>query len=175
MLNLIQRFALLLIIYKNSVQCFFLLSAADAFIYLWDLRDARRPKAALQAVAGASKVDKMLQLIQGCGTVMICCGSGSDFGIVLVPVPFRFCIRTIFSTVFQQPKNVYKILVRISIIFQKIGLIFDFSTFFHFYIASASKSGTGSGIETIVHSGPGYEGKKLQFLRFRFRFHNNKS
>jgi hypothetical protein len=47
--------------YKNSVNVFF--SAADAFIYLWDLRDARRPKAALQAVAGASKVDKMLQLI----------------------------------------------------------------------------------------------------------------
>jgi hypothetical protein len=48
--------------YKNSVDVF-LFSAADAFIYLWDLRDARRPKAALQAVAGASKVDKMLQLI----------------------------------------------------------------------------------------------------------------
>ncbi len=47
--------------YKYSVYVF--LSAADAFIYLWDLRDARRPKAALQAVAGASKVDKMLQLI----------------------------------------------------------------------------------------------------------------
>jgi hypothetical protein len=48
--------------YKNSVNVF-LLSAADAFIYLWDLRDARRPKAALQAVAGASKVDKMLRLV----------------------------------------------------------------------------------------------------------------
>ena len=31
-------------------------SATDAFIYLWDLRDARRPKMALQAVAGAAKV-----------------------------------------------------------------------------------------------------------------------
>jgi hypothetical protein len=33
---------------------------------------------------------------------MICCGSGSDFEKVLVLVPFRFCIQTIFfSTVFQ--------------------------------------------------------------------------
>jgi hypothetical protein len=24
---------------------------------------------------------------QGCGTIIICCGSGSDFGTVLVPVP----------------------------------------------------------------------------------------
>lgn len=31
-------------------------SATDAFIYLWDLRDGRRPKMALQAVAGAVKV-----------------------------------------------------------------------------------------------------------------------
>jgi len=31
-------------------------SATDAYIYLWDLRDARRPKMALQAVAGAAKV-----------------------------------------------------------------------------------------------------------------------
>jgi len=31
-------------------------SSTDAFIYLWDLRDYRRPKLALQAVAGAVKV-----------------------------------------------------------------------------------------------------------------------
>jgi len=31
-------------------------SAADTFIYLWDMRDLRRPKAGLQAVAGAAKV-----------------------------------------------------------------------------------------------------------------------
>ena len=31
-------------------------SAADAYIYLWDFRDHRRPKIALQAVAGAVKV-----------------------------------------------------------------------------------------------------------------------
>eukprot|EP00088_Acartia_fossae_P050994 TRINITY_DN5725_c0_g1_i10.p1 TRINITY_DN5725_c0_g1~~TRINITY_DN5725_c0_g1_i10.p1 ORF type:complete len:1003 (-),score=271.71 TRINITY_DN5725_c0_g1_i10:834-3842(-) len=31
-------------------------SSTDAYIYLWDLRDPRRPKLALQAVAGAAKV-----------------------------------------------------------------------------------------------------------------------
>jgi len=31
-------------------------SAADTFIYLWDMRDLRRPKLGLQAVAGAAKV-----------------------------------------------------------------------------------------------------------------------
>ena len=31
-------------------------SAADTFIYLWDMRDLRRPKHSLQAVAGASKI-----------------------------------------------------------------------------------------------------------------------
>ena len=31
-------------------------SAADTFIYLWDLRDLRRPKQSLQSVAGAAKI-----------------------------------------------------------------------------------------------------------------------
>ncbi len=37
-----------------------------------------------------------------CGTVMIYCGSGSDFGQVWLRFRFRFRIKTIFSTVFKQ-------------------------------------------------------------------------
>ena len=43
-------------IFKLNVSDISATSAADTFIYLWDLRDLRRPKQSLQAVAGASKI-----------------------------------------------------------------------------------------------------------------------
>ena len=69
-------------------------------------------------------------LLQCCGTVTICCDSGSDFRKVWFR--FRLRIQTIFSTIFQQQQNCTKsclIKVRSSIISQKAEswpLSFDF-------------------------------------------------
>jgi hypothetical protein len=73
--------------------------------------------------------------MQCCGTVMICCGSDSDFGKVLVPVPDPDNIEQ-FS---EKTKKIPKILpfqCQKQLISQKVGLsffIFDFFIILHPY------------------------------------------
>ncbi len=78
-------------------------------------------------VACTSKISQ-----QCCGTVNICCGSGSDFGKVLVPVPDPDNIEHSFPTT----KNLHKVLplqCQNQLYFpESCPLMFDFLTFlFH--------------------------------------------
>jgi hypothetical protein len=79
---------------------------------------------------------------------MIFCGSGFDFGKVLVPVP---------ALVIQKQKKLHKILpfqcIRSRLFSRKLASLFYFFYFFTFYVACGSKS--GSGTEIVMHSGSG--------------------
>jgi hypothetical protein len=89
--------------------------------------------------------------LQCCGTVLICCRSGSDFGKILVPVPdpdkfssFLKAIKIAQNLAFLMPEAAY--------FPESWPLILDFLTFFLiFYVGSGSKSGSG----TVIHSGTG--------------------
>jgi hypothetical protein len=81
----------------------------------------------------------------------------------------RFRIQTIFGTVFQQSQNLYKILpfqCQNQQYFQSWSLIFNLTSSIVFYVGSRSNS--GSGIGTVIHSGSGSAKAKRQFLWFRF-------
>jgi hypothetical protein len=105
-----------------------------------------------------------VNILQCCGTVMICCGSGSfsDIGKVLVPIPAPapesdqdniYC-----STVFQKQKY-YKFLpfnVRSSLFPRKLASHFWFFYFFvTFYAGSGSKSCFRIGSGAVMSSGSG--------------------
>jgi hypothetical protein len=67
---------------------------------------------------------------QCCRTVMICCGSGSDLGKLLVPVPLR--IQTFRHSLPKTKTNCTKTCrFNVQLIYQKVWpLNFDFLTYF---------------------------------------------
>jgi hypothetical protein len=113
---------------------------------------------------------------------MVCCGSVSDFGNVLVPVlasvpapvplRFRFRIQTIFSIVFQQQFFLYKILTfpcqKQHYFPESWPLNFDLLTFlFHFCWIRIQIRSPNRNANAFCF------GKMLRFLRFWF--HNTES